>query len=105
MTWSFDIEPGGLVWPNPGDDRRALRDAPWDGVGSLSPAGDAARKVVVVRSPEAFESALNHRCAMCIATYICDRDISALHYQERHGLTPVVIELRQECAHLGWVRN
>jgi hypothetical protein len=41
VTWSFDIEPGGLVWPNPGDDRLALREALWDGVGSLSPAGVA----------------------------------------------------------------
>ena len=41
MTRSFDIEPSGLVRPNPGDDRPALRDALWDGVASLSPAGVA----------------------------------------------------------------
>jgi hypothetical protein len=37
----FDIEPGGLIWPNPGDDRPALRDALSDSVGSLSPVGVA----------------------------------------------------------------
>ena len=41
MTWSFDAEPGGLVRPDPGDDRPGLREALDDGVESLSPVGTA----------------------------------------------------------------
>jgi hypothetical protein len=41
MTWSFDVEPDGLVRPDPGDDRPGLKEALNDGVESLSPVGTA----------------------------------------------------------------
>jgi hypothetical protein len=41
MTWSFDVEPDGLVRPDPGSDRPGLKEALHDGVESLSPVGTA----------------------------------------------------------------
>jgi hypothetical protein len=39
MTWSIFVEPGGLVWLDPGPERPWLKEALWDCVGSLSPKG------------------------------------------------------------------
>ena len=39
MNWSFHVEPGGLVWPEPGAHGPQLKDALWDCVSSLSPRG------------------------------------------------------------------
>ncbi len=39
MTWSFYVEPGGLVWPDPGEDRSELKRALDDCAPSLSPNG------------------------------------------------------------------
>jgi hypothetical protein len=39
VTWSIDIEPGGLVRPDPGPDRPELKEALQDCVESLSPVG------------------------------------------------------------------
>jgi hypothetical protein len=39
MTWSFNVEPGGLVWLDPGPERPMLKDALGECVASLSPAG------------------------------------------------------------------
>jgi hypothetical protein len=39
VTWSIDLEPGGLVWLDPGPDRPELKEALQDCVESLSPVG------------------------------------------------------------------
>jgi hypothetical protein len=39
MNWSIDVEPGGLVWLDPGGARPQLKEALQDCVESLSPAG------------------------------------------------------------------
>ena len=41
MSWSFHVEPGGLVWPDPGSANPQLKEALGDCVESLSPAGTA----------------------------------------------------------------
>ncbi len=41
MKWSVDVEPGGLVWLDPGRMRPQLKEALQDCVESLSPAGTA----------------------------------------------------------------
>jgi hypothetical protein len=39
MTWSIDVDPGGLVWLDPGGSNPQLKEALQDCVESLSPAG------------------------------------------------------------------
>jgi hypothetical protein len=39
VAWSFHIEPGGLVWPDPGPESPELKEALWDCAPSLSPVG------------------------------------------------------------------
>ena len=39
MEWVFHVEPGGLVWPDPGPARPQLKEALEDCVPSLSPVG------------------------------------------------------------------
>jgi hypothetical protein len=41
MPWSFYVEPGGLVWPDPGRERPGLKEALRDCAESLSPVGTA----------------------------------------------------------------
>jgi hypothetical protein len=64
VDWVFDIEAGGLVWPDPGPGRGVLKDALNDCVSSLSPAGG---------SPG-------------LSTYWIDRALERLGLQEREGV-------------------
>ncbi len=43
MTWSIDVEAGGLVRLDPGGERPQLKEALEDCVGSVSPAGTPPR--------------------------------------------------------------
>ena len=43
MEWSFRVERGGLVWPDPGPNSPQLKTALEDCVPSLSPNGEDAR--------------------------------------------------------------
>ena len=43
MEWSFRVERGGLVWPDPGSNSPQLKSALEDCVESLSPNGEDAR--------------------------------------------------------------